>query len=201
MSFLPKGTKIPSTSNYLSKIPVGETTFRALAPAITGYEYFNTENKPVRSKDGWDEMPEDIGSKDGKLNQIKYFWAFPIYNHDEERIQIAQFSQKTILTPLEALINNGRWGNPMDYDITIKRTGTTMNDTEYSVVPNPKEKVSDEILKKFHARNLDINLLYEGIDPFNVAPSKGRTVQASGLPEGVEAPSKEEEELANSIPF
>lgn len=41
--------KMPSTDNYM-KFKEGENTFRVLSSAITGYEYFNTENKPVRSK-------------------------------------------------------------------------------------------------------------------------------------------------------
>jgi hypothetical protein len=46
--------KVPVTSDYM-KFQDGVNTFRVLSSAIIGYEYFNTENKPVRSEEMFDE--------------------------------------------------------------------------------------------------------------------------------------------------
>ena len=93
-NFIPTGTKIPSTSNYL-KLKEGENTLRALSPAIIGWEYFNADKKPVRSKTEPVGMPEDIGYKDGKPNSIKYFWAFVVWNYQEERVQYRAFGRSS----------------------------------------------------------------------------------------------------------
>ena len=70
------------------KFQEGENSFRVLASAIVGFEYWTTQNKPVRSKDGWDEKPEDIKTeKDGSF-RINHFWAFPVWNYEAEKIQI-----------------------------------------------------------------------------------------------------------------
>lgn len=156
-TFLPKGAKVPTAGNYF-KMAQGENIIRVLSPAIVGYEYWNADKKPVRSREEPAIVPPGTN--------LKYFWAFVCYNVKEEKIQIAEFTQKTILMALEALCNNGKWGDIREYDVTITRTGTTMNDTEYAVVPNPKEKVPASILEAYKAKKIDLEALYEGADPF-----------------------------------
>lgn len=195
-SFLPKGTKIPSTSNYF-KLQQGENTFRILAPAVAGFEYFNDQKKPVRIAKEPMGLPKDIGyDKDGKPNAVRYFWAFPIWNYNAERIQIAEFTQRTILTPIEGYINNGKWGDPRGYDITINKKGSTMADTEYTVMPNPKEAVNPKIEEAFKARPIDLTVWFNGGDPFS--PDKNAR-QENGMPVGVDFPT--EDIKPEDIPF
>src|SRR3990167_11472541 len=115
-SFLPTDYKVPSTSNYM-KMTEGEHTFRIITPAIVGYEYFKTDNKPVRSRTAFEETPTDIKEK----GRIMPFWAFVVWNYEEKRIQILELTQKTLMLPLKALVDNPKWGNPRNYDITITR--------------------------------------------------------------------------------
>lgn len=155
--------KIPVMSNYLNKFPQGETSFRILTPAIVGYEYFRADNKPVRSREQFDGIPSDI--KEG--SQVRHFWAFVIWNYEAKRIQILEITQKTIMTPLKALIDNPKWGNPVGkYDITITRKGSTMNDTEYAVMPNPATDTLAEITEAFDKAAIVLDVLFEGKDPF-----------------------------------
>ena len=58
-NFLPEGYKLPDNKGY-AKIKDGENDFRVLSSAIVGYEYWNTSNKPVRSKEQFKGIPEDI---------------------------------------------------------------------------------------------------------------------------------------------
>jgi len=162
------GYKIPVTSNYLNKIPEGETTFRVLSPAIVGYEYFSNDNKPVRSKLMFEEIPADMKSD----SRINHFWAFVIWNYGAERVQIYEITQKTIQTSIKALIDNEKWGSPFGYDITITRKGTTMNDTEYTVMPNPHTKIDSKIKEIVDKTNINLEALYIGDDPFEIAPEK-----------------------------
>ena len=46
--FLPENYKSPE-GNYM-KLQDGENTFRVLSSAIVGWEYWNRDNKPVRSE-------------------------------------------------------------------------------------------------------------------------------------------------------
>lgn len=155
--------KLPETSNYM-KLTEGEHTFRVLSSAVVGYVYFNVENKPVRSRVQFDEMPEDI-KKGGRIN---HFWAFIVWNYEAERIQILEVSQKTIQTQMKALIDNAKWGNPKNYDISITRKGTGLQDTEYVVMPNPHTEVNPDISEKYAKAKVNLDALFEGIDPFTV---------------------------------
>ena len=154
--------KIPETSNYL-KLSEGEHNFRILSSAVIGWQYFSNENKPVRSRTSFDEMPSDI-KKDGRIN---HFWAFVIYNYEAKRIQVLEITQKSIMLPMQALINNPKWGNPKNrYDITITRKGTTMNDTEYAVMPNPHTPTDESITEQFNKTKINLDALFENLDPF-----------------------------------
>ena len=79
MTFLPEKYTIPKgPSNYM-RFQQGLNRIRVLSSAIVGYEYFTTENKPVRQKEAFDDYPLDI-KKGGK---IKPFWAFVVWNYEE----------------------------------------------------------------------------------------------------------------------
>lgn len=155
--------EIPQTSNYL-KLTEGEHTFRVLSSAIVGSAYFTKDNKPVHSRKPFDETPEDIEAG-GRIN---HFWAFVVWNYEAKRIQILEVSQKSIQTQMKALIDNTKWGNPKNYDVTITRKGSTMNDTKYTVMPNPHTPVEDEIALAFTKAKVNLEALYDGADPFSV---------------------------------
>lgn len=156
--------KIPSTSNYM-KFVDGKNKFRVLSSAIVGYEYWNTQNKPVRSRVPYDEIPEDIKhEKDGSI-KISHFWAFIVWNYDAKRVQILEVTQKSIQSAIKAYVDNEAWGNPKGYDIVVTRTGTGF-DTEYQVIANPHSPTPPEAQKSLEAKKINLNALYDGSDPF-----------------------------------
>ena len=156
--FLPEGYKEPE-GNYM-KFQSGENVFRVLASAVTGYEYWNTDKKCIRSKKMWDITPNDVGRDDkGKIKPIKHFWVFPVWNYNAEKVQILEVTQKSIMSSMKAYVNNEKWGDPKGYDFTVTKTGSGL-DTEYVVIANPHSEAP--------AVNFNINLeaLFEGNDPF-----------------------------------
>lgn len=157
--------EIPETSNYM-KFQEGDNKFRVLSSAITGWEYWNTQNKPVRNKENWDVAPDDIKyEKDGSI-RINHFWAFVVYNYRSKRIQILQITQKGIMKYLKNLIKNPKWGHPKGYDITISKTGSGF-DTEYTYIQDPHSPVDPKIEEQFKKMQIDLEELYVGGDPFN----------------------------------
>lgn len=157
--------KIPETSNYM-KFQDGDNKFRVLSSAITGWEYWNTQNKPVRNKESWDTVPDDIKiEKDGGV-KINHFWAFVVYNYKANKIQILEITQKGIMKFIQGLVKNPKWGNPKGYDIIVSRTGSGF-DTEYTYIADPHSEVEPEILERYEKMNIDLNQLYLGGDPFN----------------------------------
>ena len=172
--FLPSNYKVPEKGGYF-KLKDGENTFRVLSSAIVGYEYWNVDNKPVRSKEPFLQMPADIRiEKDGTMSKIKHFWAFAVWNVEAEMVQIMEITQSTIQSQIKALIDNKNWGNPTAYDITITRSGEGF-DTEYTVMPNPKSATPASATKALKAKPINLDALYDGSDPFLATNGKAET--------------------------
>src|SRR3990167_34218 len=161
--------KLRITSNYM-KFLEGDNTFRVLSSAIVGWEYWSVENKPVRSREPFDNMQEDIKTEKDGSNRINHFWAFVVYNYEAKKIQILQLTQRGIMKTIQGLVKNPKWGNPSGYDITVTRSGSGF-DTEYSVVPNPHSEIESGIAMQYEKININLDALYEGGDPFKTTSS------------------------------
>jgi len=156
--------KLPISSNYM-KFQEGENNFRILSSAIIGWEYWNNQNKPIRSEDRPEEMPEDIKQEKDGSYRINHFWIFAVYNYEAKKIQILELTQKGIMKTIQGLVKNQKWGNPSGYDITVTRSGSGF-DTEYSCVPNPHSEIDTAIIMQYEKMNINLDALYDGEDPF-----------------------------------
>ena len=156
--FLPKDYKSPEGAYY--KLKDGANTFRILSKAVTGYEYWNTENKPIRSKTPFTlPLVNPKLDNQGKVQAPKHFWAFVILAEGASTPQIMQLTQKSIQSSIKALVDNPKWGNPTGYDITIDRSGSNLT-TEYSVMPNPHSECPTMDIS-----GINLDALFEGGDP------------------------------------
>lgn len=177
-SFLPEGYKLPDNSDYM-KLKEGENTFRVLSSAIVGYEYWNTANEPVRSKKPFNGTPADIRYEtdkktgESKPSRVKHFWAFVVWNVDAEKVQILELTQQGVMDAIKALVDNKKWGDPKDYDITVSRSGSGF-DTEYQTMPNPHSPVPSEAAEVLAVRPVYLDALFSGGNPFEGAPKVNR---------------------------
>lgn len=169
------GYEVPKTEKQYLSFEEGATEFMPVQGAITGYEYWNTAGKPVRSHTAFEEMPEDIriDTKTGKPEKIKPFWAFPVYDFNPKaviKIKVLQITQKTVMKQMLALIKNPKWGSPvLKYSLTVTRDDSG-DITAYSVMPNPMAEMPEEVAaawEKALAGGFDINRLFTGGDPFS----------------------------------
>lgn len=173
--FIEPDYKVPSSSGYM-KFQEGENRFRILGSfldktAIRGVEYWVTDSegnrKPKRLVEGTPVPVEELeeNPQTGEIEVPKYFWAFPVFNYADKKIQILEISQKTIINAVRNLAGNAKWGNPIEYDIVVVRSKEN-GKTTYSVTPDPKEKVAEEIINALSATPIRIEALFEGVDPY-----------------------------------
>lgn len=165
MSFLKSDYKVPQSNQNYFKFQQGENNFRILSSAIVGYVYWTEDKKPVRLKEMWKKKPSDIKTEKNGSYRTNHFWAFVIWNYEINAIQIMEITQKTIMNPIKALVDNKKWGDPKNYDITITKTGDGL-ETEYSVMPNPQGEVQKEILDEYEAKPVRLEALFVNGDPF-----------------------------------
>ena len=165
---------IPVTSMYM-KFSEGDNTFRILGSfsegtAIQGIEYWKTvegTRKPIRiTRDQTIPASElELNPRTGEPEFPKYFWAFPVWNYQDKKIQILEITQKTILNYIKKQISNPKWGNPLDYDFTVTK-GKPEEKPLYTISNNPKEPLDKEILVQYKALFIDIEALFRGENPF-----------------------------------
>lgn len=170
-NFLPKDYEMPKQSSGYMALEKGINKILVLGSAIYGWEYWNKDKKPVRLKEEPKELPEDIRiNDDGKPSKVKHFWAFPVWNFEEKRVQILELTQSSIQSAINNIAQDPDWGDPiMTYPITITREGESL-DTKYTIMPSPKKDVSDEIKEAWaevEANGFDLDRLFDGGNPFS----------------------------------
>lgn len=160
MTFLPKGYEQPKEYGNYMKFVKGSNRFRVLSSAITGFEYWTKDSKPVRSNEPFSETPTDakVDEETGKFQ--KHFWAFVVYNYDAKKPQILEITQKTIMQFMGSYVDNAKWGDPKCYDFVITAEGDGL-EREYTVIAEPHTKAPEVDVSNIH-----LEALFSGVDPF-----------------------------------
>jgi len=147
-----------SKGNY-TKLKEWDTKLRILTSPIKGWEYFNKENKPVRSETEIKD-PTDIKEK----WQVKQFWAMWVYNYDEKKLQVWEITQNSLKKQLRDLTGDEDFGSPTQYDIKVNRSWKDLETTYMIKALSKNEFKEKDILKD--SKQLNLRLLYTGWNPF-----------------------------------
>lgn len=192
MTFLDQNYKLPDPKSGYMKFKNGANRFRILSSAIVGWEYWNTSNKPVRQKEEFDLMPEDIKlNPDGTYSQIKHFWVFIVWNYDLKMVQILEITQSSIQSQLKIKIDN-REGKATENDFVVTRSGQGF-DTEYDVDVLEASPVPPDAVMALKAKNINLEALFSGGDPFS---SNG----SASEPQNTGAGFEKFAEVVNNLP-
>ena len=145
-------------SNY-TRLKDGDTKIRILTSPIIWFEYFTVDNKPKRSKAMFTKT-DDI--KDWW--KVKEFWAFVVWNYNEEKIQVMEIVQNTIKDQIFALAKDDDFWDPKLYDIKINRSGKDL-ETKYQVKALGKtEFTNKEAIEE--SKKINLEALFDWEDPF-----------------------------------
>ena len=163
-SFLPEGYEVPKAmggSGYM-KLQEGANKFRVLSEAITGYEVWTVDNKPVRFRDYPKTMPANIRAD----SKVKHFWCFAVWNYWESSVQILEITQASIRDQMYDYYKLEEYGDPTQYDLNINRTGEGL-DTSYTVQAFPPKPIAGEIIAEYQAKNINLAALFDNGNPFD----------------------------------
>lgn len=158
----------------MSSLDAGPVRFRMLVfPYLTGVECWADDKTPVRAAslaellslrpaNGWRVQK-------GKEDSPRDFIAGVGWNYSAKEIQVALFTQATVLGKLESLENNEDWGDPTKYDLKLSRELKANGFYEYSVDPCPHKPVPPEAAsawKDLSDKWTGLSALLSGGDPF-----------------------------------
>lgn len=174
MSFLPQNYKQPQAkSNYFQVSKLKEKTdniIRILSKPTMGWLDWQEDSSgkkfPVRTPFS-EPCPEPID----KTKAVKHFWAMIIWDYKDKAIKIMEITQSTIQEEIYNLDCDDGWGDPINYDINIKRTGEKL-ETKYFVTPRPPKPVDEEIKEAFIKANVNLNELFSNGNPFGKSEEK-----------------------------
>ena len=155
--FLPSNYELPVTPSSYTKFEDWETVKIRILPSWMEkdcnlmWEYYDErweKAKVVRSLTKFEETP---WIKEGR--QQKEVWAFKVWNYSLEQVQICTVSQKSIKVAIMWFINDEDYGDPLKYDIKIKREWTWL-ETQYTINPAPPRTFEEE---KFQNNDKEID--------------------------------------------
>ncbi len=148
--FIAKGYKLPSKSEQFMKLKNGQNKFRILSPATCGYVVFDPLKKPHRRLEEEGAFSEQELNELGTEDKCKHFMYFLVWNYQEGKVQVLELTQQSLKKPLLDYIENEEYGNPLNYDVSIKKEGESLT-TQYSLIaspPKPRAEIITEELAK-----------------------------------------------------
>ena len=158
-TFLPSDYAPPATSNNYLKWAKGSTRFRFLSSPITGWVYFTQDDEGKKS--AFRVRPTEEAPS--AILKAKHFWAAIVWDYQTESLKILEITQKSIQAAILNLNSNKAWGNPKEYDLCVTREGEDLN-TTYSVMPEPKTPIDEEIIEE--SKKINLEALFDNADPF-----------------------------------
>lgn len=161
-AFAEEGYEVPQTSTYM-KLEAGKNNFRIMGKIITGYEYWNNDNKPVRQKQPFTTVPDDAKTRDDGSVDIKHFWGMVVWNYATDSLSTLELTQKGVIKSIMGLIENPKWGSPTKYDLTIEKSGSGLT-TKYATVSSPPSPAPEEAVAAFKESTIDLEKSFFGKD-------------------------------------
>lgn len=171
-SVFPKDFEVKSSAGKYMKLKIGDNRFRILGEAITGNEYWVTtpdgKKSPVRKRKG---DPITVGElEESGSDTLKQFVMFPVFNYQDNKVQILEITQKSVMKQLAGYEKDADWGDLKKYDVVVTRTGTDFNNTEYTVIAKPKKDITVEIGEEWInllKSGFNLDEIYSNGDPFS----------------------------------
>ena len=160
----------PTTSNYtMQNLQTGKVTrIRCMTDFVVGRSVWGDDNKVTRVRDGEKMFAGAIGvnKNTGQPNNIKQFVACIVWNYDAKSFEVFEADKVDIVKGIFALQEDSDYGDALDYDLKIGKTGSGMK-TKYTCIGAPPKKVDKEIVEAFKLESYDLDRLLFGASDNN----------------------------------
>ena len=135
---------------------------------------FSMKFKTEPTRDDLKERADEEGVELTGDEKVKGFYAFFIWNYDEEAVQVFQFSQQGLIDPIISNLSDEEISQePHAYDFKISTNGLSGLDKRYNVACVPGKRRQDKVNKEIEAAwkevldaGADLSNLLVGADPF-----------------------------------
>lgn len=141
-SFVPEGYKVSTGGSDFFTPVAGDNKFRILTDSIVGKEGWK-DNKPFRRAglDAHIDADEVDMDEKTKKPKIKDFMAFYIFDHADNKIKVASFTQAGVKKAIMNYAAEEDYGHPTGYDLKLNKSGDGLL-TKYAVTPSVPKPLS-----------------------------------------------------------
>lgn len=163
---IPAGSTIPeSPSDYFKPKEGKKHKLRVLGDFVVGWVGYKDKKGFRRPGDVCtiDDAEVDYDEKYKKPNK-SHFWACPIWNYDEQRVQVWEVTQQSIKKALYDYESAEEWGDSKNYDLTVERKEES-GKTKYSVIALPPRLLPAEAKEAYEMSDCDMSALFRGEHP------------------------------------
>ena len=130
---------------------------------------FNSEPSAEDIKAELGDFKQRMNYEGTALEPPKFGLSFFCYDYADSKIKVFEITQKTLIKELDKLSQDEDYADIHAWDLKVNRTGLKMN-TEYSILPSPRKKGSDEDIQKAWSEaqeaGYDLQQLLVGGNPF-----------------------------------
>ena len=135
---------------------------------------FSMKFKTEPTREDLKERADEEGVELTGEEKVKGFYAFFIWNYDEEAVQVFQFSQQGLIDPIISNLSDEEISQePHAYDFKISTNGLSGLDKRYNVACVPGKRRQEKVNKQIEEAFLevltgggDLTNLLVGADPF-----------------------------------
>ena len=130
---------------------------------------FNAEPSPADIEAELGDFKQRMNYEGTQLEAPKFGLSFFCFDYADSKIKVFEITQKTLIKELDKLSQDEDYADIHAWDLKVNRTGLKMN-TEYSILPSPRKKGSDEEIKAAWSAaeeaGYDLSQLLVGGNPF-----------------------------------
>ncbi len=174
------------TGGYLTASKLGDgESYRIAIVSDAPLEYWTVwgendegQKKPFRfsAEPSAEDITAELGDFKQRMNYEgtaleapKFGLSFFCFDYADSKIKVFEITQKTLIKEIDKLSQDEDYADIHAWDLKVNRTGLKMN-TEYSILPSPRKKGSDEEIKAAWSAaeesGYDLQQLLVGGNPF-----------------------------------
>lgn len=153
--------ELDKKSSSFYTLEEGQNNFRIVSDFAWGYKY-NFKN---RAEGEAKEYPfYKMNDPEVEPNRSKLILTCMMVVYDYKTKELKPFSlyQKNILNAIKEYADNKKYGNPTTYDLTITKKGSGKETKYPSIIADPPEAASKEVLDAVESVNINIENAYSG---------------------------------------
>lgn len=148
------------TSGFYS-LEEGQNNFRIVSDFAWGYKY-NFKNRAEGEAKEYPFYKMSAPEVEANRSKLVLTCLMVVYDYKTKELKPFSVYQKNILNAIKEYAENKKYGTPTSYDLTITKKGSGKETKYPSIIADPPEIASKEVLDAVEAVKINMDNAYTG---------------------------------------